>query len=678
MNCIENKNWEAINKNCFKLRFLVLCYNFRRKDFIAVITNIYKNIKRIANRYSSKRGLFVAFMGPDGSGKSTVIKGIVDRLKTLYPEKLIEFHWRPYIRPRKKNTTTIQDPHKKPPYGFFLSLIKLMIYIISYNFGYIFQILPHRLKNGPIIFDRYYQDIFVDPLRYRYGGPYRAAKFAEKFIPRPDIYIFLDVEPALLQTRKQELPEKEIKRQRLAYLKLSGNLSGAFLLDSSQSPEQVLEQASHILISLLNNRVIKFCNRFIWNKKDTLKYLTNALCSNSEISSFVFSRSADIKMEQSKCITSFKGIFIKDGRSYLLPANSGLLASAGLNLYNVQSLKAHVCREVISNTLKAGIAHIILPEVQMIVQKENIENKYGNILFLEHIKEIMQYRELYFSISSGTPGRHRKLVIQIMSPGGKIMGYVKKGWNETTDILIKNETYILKIFSSAIKSFYIPEILYAHIWNGHYFCIQSAPSGKIKGAGQKLNYDYIEVLKELADYRTINLRLKESLFYENFNKKMNKIKNKYYFCLLKRSLTIAEEKIGTEKLPFHFSHGDFAPWNAKIVKEKLWLFDWEYADTERLPAWDIFHFTIQVMGLLGKNSPLEVSKTIEKDEFILIYFRTLNIHKELLKPLFLCYLSDRLSFYITEDPLNYNSISYLSQLLSLLTLSQEEESCLPN
>jgi len=46
-------------------------------------------------------------------------------------------------------------------------------------------------------------------------------------------------------------------------------------------------------------------------------------------------------------------------------------------------------------------------------------------------------------------------------------------------------------------------------------------------------------------------------------------------------------------------HGDFAPWNTRVIGDQIYVFDWESMSQRNPLIWDCFHFKAQVMSLLG-------------------------------------------------------------------------------
>ena len=247
LNYLEKEEWEKINNHVEKLRLLILSNNIKKYKIFFLNSLFY--LKRITTRFINLPGLFVSILGPDGSGKSTIIREILDFLENIFKEEKVRlFHWRPYLKYKKPSLKAVSNPHEKAPYNKFLSLLKLILYFFSYNTGYLTQMLPILFINGLVIFDRYYYDILIDPLRYRYRGSSCIAKCVSKLIPRPNIIFFLDIEPDKLIQRKQELTFEEIKRQRKGYINMAGYVSNAFVIDSSQSVERLKNITGQIIL----------------------------------------------------------------------------------------------------------------------------------------------------------------------------------------------------------------------------------------------------------------------------------------------------------------------------------------------------------------------------------------------------------------------------------------------
>ncbi|KKO01326.1 hypothetical protein LCGC14_0119140 [marine sediment metagenome] len=197
-----------------------------------------KNIK-------NKKPLVISFLGPDGSGKSTVIEGVIK--EKLPFNGTSYFHLKP-LHPARAlgESVVVVDPHKYPPYSMLKSYVKLAFFIYQYNIGWIKNVLPLKKKGNLVIFDRYYHDLLVDNRRYRYGGNIKIAKFISKFIPKPDIFFVLTTDPKVIYTRKQEVPFNELERQVSAY-QLLGKGQNFRNIDVNRQPEVIVNEVCAII-----------------------------------------------------------------------------------------------------------------------------------------------------------------------------------------------------------------------------------------------------------------------------------------------------------------------------------------------------------------------------------------------------------------------------------------------
>ena len=91
-------------------------------------------------------------------------------------------------------------------------------------------------------------------------------------------------------------------------------------------------------------------------------------------------------------------------------------------------------------------------------------------------------------------------------------------------------------------------------------------------------------------------------------------------------------------------HGDFAPWNTRVGKERLLLFDWESATWEAPTSWDTFHFQMQASYFFRKNRKFQIPK--------------LEPHEDIS---FMLYLLTSVGQFVAED--NHLAVAHCKNLL---------------
>ncbi len=201
--------------------------------------------------------MMVVLLGPDGIGKGSVSAALGKCAGRGLPPGAY-FHLRPALwKSKPRSDAPVTDPHGRPPRKRFLSIMKIFYFLFAYNAGHFRNVRPQRAGNGLVVFDRYYHDILVDPLRYRYGGPMWLARWIGKLIPKPDLWILLDAPTEVLQARKQEVSFEEAARQRGAYLRLVQSMRNSVVVDASQPLDKVVTDVNSAILTYMAEKTRK-------------------------------------------------------------------------------------------------------------------------------------------------------------------------------------------------------------------------------------------------------------------------------------------------------------------------------------------------------------------------------------------------------------------------------------
>lgn len=215
----------------------------------------------------------VAIIGPDGAGKSTVIEGL--RRSSPYPVRLIYMGVNPdslthmlpttrlanYLKRRRKNGSDTQPANaipeslkdsmrsKRGNHKSILRHVKSLLFNAN-RIGeawYRQMVCWYYLRRGYIVlFDRHF---YLDNLAFNFAHPDDERSFPrrihdgllEKTYPRPDLTFYLDAPADVLFARKGESTIEALRQTREAYLKVEQYIPAFWVVDTTQSPDAVLE-----------------------------------------------------------------------------------------------------------------------------------------------------------------------------------------------------------------------------------------------------------------------------------------------------------------------------------------------------------------------------------------------------------------------------------------------------
>lgn len=229
-----------------------------RKLFSKIPAKI-KNIATRCRRLVQPPGMCIAVLGTDGSGKTTMINAISPVLEQALHSKIQHEHLRPNWLPglgvatrRKKadDNKMVSDPHAQKPSGFMGSLIRLMYYTIDYIAGYWLKVYPRIVKRPHLcLFDRYYYDFLLDPVRMKISLPKAVMRVAFLFAPQPRLIMCLGGDPEVIYARKPETSLKEVARQMKELQNLCAKNSRAVWINTDVG----VEHSRHQILSAMKS-----------------------------------------------------------------------------------------------------------------------------------------------------------------------------------------------------------------------------------------------------------------------------------------------------------------------------------------------------------------------------------------------------------------------------------------
>lgn len=211
--------------------------------------------QRAVRRTLQPTGITLAFLGPDGVGKSTVIQ----RSRTLVSphfrrELLVHFVPRPGARGAGGAVT---NPHAQPPRSAGMSWAKILFYFGCVWAHWLARQVPARIRSTCVVFDRTFEDLWVDSRRYRVQGSDWLVRGLRPVLPGADITFVLDAPTEVIQGRKAEVPPEETERQRRRLRQLMQANPRWVLINTEMPPEASSRVIAQQVIQWLSARVAR-------------------------------------------------------------------------------------------------------------------------------------------------------------------------------------------------------------------------------------------------------------------------------------------------------------------------------------------------------------------------------------------------------------------------------------
>ena len=175
------------------------------------------------------RGLFVCFLGPDGSGKSSTTEMVAELLgaqQAVLPVRRVYMGSGTPVLPTRKLTRRMHGI-KKDGEGKAQEIrdvtprrLRGALHVTADEIlRYWVQVRPRLSPHGIVLADRYAYDLFrVNNAKVRTRW---FRRIGTMLIPSPDITFFLEGDPEVIAARKRELTVEETVRQQAAYRDLA-------------------------------------------------------------------------------------------------------------------------------------------------------------------------------------------------------------------------------------------------------------------------------------------------------------------------------------------------------------------------------------------------------------------------------------------------------------------------
>jgi hypothetical protein len=217
-------------------------------------------IRELAIRFSPNNVVTVCILDPDGSKNETVIDNLMPQL--VYAAKLQEqchFSIRPPFMNEPSNMSPENGSHGKAAYGYAVSVVIIVLWLLR---EWLSQLIGK--KNDTLrIFNNYYHDLLIDPIKYRYNGPLWIARLVGKLLPSPDLWVLLDPGMEGAHSNNHNIFSAEAQKMLDTYRSFVKTRKRYIILDAHQSVNTITDWVYAAIVDTLVQRADKLLrNRF--------------------------------------------------------------------------------------------------------------------------------------------------------------------------------------------------------------------------------------------------------------------------------------------------------------------------------------------------------------------------------------------------------------------------------
>jgi len=262
-NLCMNSKWDELDDQLRNIKFKLLMKSFLLNLLIYTKYNINYLAHKLLNLFKTQ-GSLIAFVGPDGSGKTTIISKLEHDLLNFYTKSSV-FHTRLNIFPELKTGLGLSNPKvketknnkvevknvKQNKLSIVMNSIVVLYYYLEFIIGN-FYLWILKKRGHFIMFDRYFYDFFIQPNTRNFIWKFKNALLF--FIIKPNCIVHLYADPEIIYARKQELSVEEIREQNILFEKLFINNKNYYKIVTSTLS---LDEVESNILKLILPSIIK-------------------------------------------------------------------------------------------------------------------------------------------------------------------------------------------------------------------------------------------------------------------------------------------------------------------------------------------------------------------------------------------------------------------------------------
>jgi hypothetical protein len=341
----------------------------------------------------------------------------------------------------------------------------------------------------------------------------------------------------------------------------------------------------------------------------------------------------------------FRYVPLSAGRELYLPLGPRAATAGGLALYAPVSRMARTAHAILRPMIRMGLGATLLRSRSLSGTASTAHLDANNVL--ELVRGALKHTDVRFAIYQGMASPVRKPTLLALDEKGTMLAFAKVGWNEVTRQLVLTEHRALTLLERRKMRWGRTAPLLGYADFGHSNVVLTGPMPGVKHSTDYTLTPLLSTfLQEVGSLQPRRAGLLESPFWERVTARLAVLRRYLpdeQVAVLEAGLEVLKGGLAGEPLPWVLRLGDFLPWNFGIdhANRRIEVVDLEFAETDSLIGWDLFHFLI---GIRPRFAGLDLDQHWQSNPFR-DYFERFEIRRELVPYLHLAYLVDLCIFF---------------------------------
>ena len=298
---------------------------------------------------------------------------------------------------------------------------------------------------------------------------------------------------------------------------------------------------------------------------------------------------------------------------FLVPLADRRSAAASVSAYNaLRPPKVRLTRAALAAALRAGgAARMLRDTLSVCVPEDAGDADVAGWLLGEHLRAVFDEPAVHAAIGVGRPGPFRKPVLQAFRPDGRVLGYVKAGWNDVTRGLVRTEADMLSACGRRQpSSMLVPALRGSGRWRDLETVVAAPLPEAVRRYRPRATTPPLEATLEVAGlFEPATEPLGASAYWSRAVARAAGLRGRVdddVADAVDEYTAEAGRRHGAAKLSFGAWHGDWAPWNMALLDGRLVVWDWEHGGRLVPLGFDPLHFHFQ-LAFIADEQPLPPS-----------------------------------------------------------------------